>query len=128
MVVSYTRYLRAARQLEKKFPYTERFFKQINGKIKFFLGQENICHLRRCVANIGTSFPAPTPALGKGGSQVLLVGRGRVVLFKGGGIVLLVGEGGILIALGANIGFLNGGIGEPLVEGSYWLLLGFWSI
>ena len=59
---------------------------------------------------------------------MLLVGRGRVVLFKGGGIVLLVGEAEILVALGANIGFLNGGIGEPLVEGSYWLLLGFWSI
>ena len=56
------------------------------------------------------------------------MGRGRVVLFKGGGIVLLVGEGGILIALGANIGLLNGGIGGPLVEGSYWLLLDFWSI
>ena len=56
------------------------------------------------------------------------MGRGRVVLFKGGGIVLLVGEAGKLIALGANIGLLNGGIGGPLVEGSYWLLLGFWNI
>ena len=59
---------------------------------------------------------------------MLLVGRGRVVLFKGGDIGLLVGEAGIFIALGANIGLLNGGIGGPLVEGSYWLLLGFWSI
>ena len=59
---------------------------------------------------------------------MLLVGIGRVVLFKGGDIGLLVGEGGIFIALGANIGLLNGGIGGPLVEGSYWLLLGFCSI
>ena len=50
----------------------------------------NVMNLRRCVANIRTSLPAPTPILGKGGSLLPLVG-GSIWLLVGGRVWILVG-------------------------------------